>query len=112
MSDAMKMNHETIGVLSQGIDPRSMADIVWEAYSKLEHAIILIKLDLGDESSQRQESSEEDPVEVGGLLVKASDSLVNALDNLGSDLRKALMDARLARNALRFALFHIEKGNF
>jgi len=111
MSDAMKMSDEAISMLSKGIDPISMADIVWEAYSKLEHAVILLKLDFGDEFSQRQESLE-DPIEVGGLLVKASDGLANALDNLGSDLREALTDARLARDALRSALFHIKKGNF
>jgi len=112
MNDALKMSNEAISKLSKGIDPASMADMVWEAYSKLEHAVILLKLDLGDESSQRQESLKEDPLDIGGLLVKASDSLANALDNLSSDFHEALMDARSARDALRSTLIHIKKGNF
>jgi len=112
MSDAVRINDEAISMLSQGINPMSIADIVWEAYSKLEHAIILLKLDLGDEFSQRQKSSEEDPFDIGGLLVKASDNLVNALNKIGSDLHEALMNARSARDALKLTLSHIERGNF
>jgi len=111
MSDAMRISDEAIMIFSQGIDPMNISDIVWKAYSKVEHAIILLKLDLGDEFSQRQESLEEDPLDIGGLLVKASDSLVNALSNLSSDFHEALMDARLARDALKLALSHLERGN-
>ena len=111
MSDAMKINDEAISNLSQGINPVSISDMVWEAYSKVEHAIILLKLDLGDEFGQRQESLEEDPFDIGGLLVKASDNLVNALNNLSSNLHEALMNARLARDALKLALSYLGRGN-
>ena len=112
MSDAMRINDKAIMIFSQGINPVSIVDMIWEAYSKVEHAIILLKLDLNDEFGQRQESLEEDPFDIGGLLVKASDSLANALNKISSDLHEALMDARLARNSLKLALSHIERGNF
>ncbi|MCP8320727.1 MAG: hypothetical protein H3Z52_07280 [archaeon] len=110
MSDAMRINDEAIVMFSKGIDPMNIVDMVWEAYSKVEHAIILLKLDLGDEFGQRQESLDEDPLDIGGLLVKASDSLVNSLNKISSDLHEALMDARLARNSLKLALSNLEKG--
>ncbi|MCP8316317.1 MAG: hypothetical protein H3Z51_05575 [archaeon] len=110
MSDAMRINDEAIVMFSKGIDPMNIVDTVWEAYSKVEHAIILLKLDLGDEFGQRHESLDEDPFDIGGLLVKASDSLVNSLNKISSDLHEALMDARLARNSLKLALSNLEKG--
>ncbi|MGQ9469365.1 MAG: hypothetical protein ACUVTD_06015 [Nitrososphaerales archaeon] len=112
MSDAMRINDEAIMIFSQGINQMSMADMLWGAYSKVEHAIALLKLDIGNEFGQRQEPFEEDPFDTGGLLVKASDSLANALNKITSDLHEALMDARSARDALKLALFHLEKGNF
>ena len=111
MNDAMRINDKAIMKFSQGIDPVSISDMVWEAYSKVEHAIILLKLDLGDEFGQRQESLEEDPFDIGGLLVKASDNLVNALNKISSDLHRALMDARLARDALKLTLSYLGRGN-
>jgi len=110
MSDAMRISDEAIVMFSKGIDPMNIVDTVWEAYSKVEHAIILLKLDLGDEFGQRHESLDEDPFDIGGLLVKASDSLVNSLNKISSDLHEALMDARLARNSLKLALSNLEKG--
>ena len=113
MSDAIKINDEAIVMFSKRIDSVNMADRVWEAYSKLEHAIILLKLDLSDEFIQRQGYLEEDdPFDVGGLLVKASDSLINALNKIDSDLYEALINARLARDALRLVLSRLKKGNF
>ncbi|MEM2955249.1 MAG: hypothetical protein QXM25_00845 [Nitrososphaerales archaeon] len=110
INSAVRINDEAIMIFSKSSNPMSIADMVWEAYSKLEHAIILLKLDLGVEFSQRQESLE-DPSDVGGLLVKASDNLVNALNKMDSDLHEVLMNSRSAREALKLALFQIEKGN-
>lgn len=112
MNDAIRINDEAIMMFSKGNDSISIADMIWKAYSKLEHAIILLKLDLSDEFIQRQESLEEDPFDVGGLLVKASDSLTNALNKIDSNLHEALISARSARDALRSALFHLKNGNF
>jgi hypothetical protein len=110
INSAIRINDEAIMIFSKSSNPMNIADMVWEAYSKLEHAIILLKLDLGVEFSQRQESLE-DPSDVGGLLVKASDNLVNALNKMDSDLHEVLMNSRSARDALKLALFQIEKGN-
>ncbi len=110
INSAVRINDEAIMIFSKSSNPTSIADMVWEAYSKLEHAIILLKLDLGVEFSQRQESLE-DPSDVGGLLVKASDNLVNALNKMDSDLHEVLMNSRSARDALKLALSQIEKGN-
>ncbi|MEM3069271.1 MAG: hypothetical protein QXH58_05105 [Nitrososphaerales archaeon] len=110
INSAVRINDEAIMIFSKSSNPMSIADMVWEAYSKLEHAIILLKLDLGVEFSQRQESLE-DPSDVGGLLVKASDNLVNALNKMDSDLHEVLMNSRSARDALKLALSQIEKGN-
>ncbi|MEM2873188.1 MAG: hypothetical protein QXD82_03350 [Nitrososphaerales archaeon] len=110
INSAVRINDEAIMIFSKSSNPMSIADMVWEAYSKLEHAIILLKLDLGVEFSQRQESLE-DPSDVGGLLVKASDNLVNALNKMDSDLHGVLMNSRSARDALKLALSQIEKGD-
>ncbi|MGB9659380.1 MAG: hypothetical protein ACPLY9_02485 [Nitrososphaerales archaeon] len=110
INSAIRINDEAIMIFSKSSNPMNIADMVWEAYSKLEYAIILLKLDLGVEFSQRQESLE-DPSDVGGLLVKASDNLVNALNKMNSDLHEVLMNSRSARDALKLALFQIEKGN-
>ncbi len=110
INSAVRINDEAIMIFSKSSNLTSIANMVWEAYSKLEHAIILLKLDLGVEFSQRQESLE-DPSDVGGLLVKASDNLVNALNKMDSDLHEVLMNSRSARDALKLALSQIEKGN-
>lgn len=110
INSAVRINDEAIMIFSKSSNLKSIANMVWEAYSKLEHAIILLKLDLGVEFSQRQESLE-DPSDVGGLLVKASDNLVNALNKMDSDLHEVLMNSRSARDALKLALSQIEKGN-
>ncbi|MEM3437474.1 MAG: hypothetical protein QXP55_02920 [Nitrososphaerales archaeon] len=112
INDTIRVNDKAIMMLSKGDDSKSIADIVWEAYSKLEHAIILLKLDLGDESIQRQESLEENCFDVGGLLVKASDNLINTLNKIDSDLIEVIRNARLARDALRLVLSQLKKSNF
>ncbi|MCP8306872.1 MAG: hypothetical protein H3Z49_07215 [archaeon] len=111
IEDALKMSDEAIMVVSKGRNLMSMADTVWEAYSKVEHSIILLKLDLEDELSQGQKTLEKDSPDVGALLVKTSDSLTDALDNLdSSDLHEALKDSRMARDALKLVLSHLRRG--
>jgi len=108
MSEAMKMGNEAIEAFSQGRDSKDMVDTVWESYRRVEHAIILIRLSIGDEYAPDIESLG-DSSDVGGLLVKASDALSEAISGLDSDLNKALRKARVARDALRSVLSRFKK---
>lgn len=111
IGDALKMSDEAILAISKGHNLMNIADTVWKTYSKVEHSIILLKLDLENELGQEQENLERDGPDLGALLVKTSDSLTDALDNLdSSDLHEALKDARMARDALKLVLSSLRRG--
>ncbi|NWG08927.1 MAG: hypothetical protein HXX80_01205 [Nitrososphaerales archaeon] len=103
MNEAMKMCNESIVEFSQGRDSKDVVDTVWESYRRVEHAIILIRLSIGDEYAPDRESLE-DSSDIGGLLVKASDALSEAIGRLDSDLNEVLRKARVSRDALRSVL--------
>ncbi|MEM3383154.1 MAG: hypothetical protein QXL52_03140 [Nitrososphaerales archaeon] len=112
INDAIRINDKAIMMLSKGNDIINLADKVWEAYSKLECAIILLKLNLDNDSTQDKEfqgSLKENCFDVGGLLVRAYDALTNTLDKIDSDLITTLMNTRLARDSLRLVLSRLKK---
>ncbi|MGQ9718339.1 MAG: hypothetical protein ACUVWK_00560 [Nitrososphaerales archaeon] len=108
MNEAMKMSNAAIEAFSQGRDSKEVVDTVWESYRRVEHAIILIRLSVGDEYSPDRESLK-DSSDIGGLLVNASDALSEAIGRLDSDLNEVLRKARVARDALRSVLYRFKK---
>jgi len=109
VKEAVKKLDDVISEVLKGQSYKNLTKGIWEIYSKVEYAIVLLKLHLRQERPGKLLNKKKD-VEIKFSLAKASDNLTHALDKISSgEYSVALESARSARDVLRDVLTSIRK---
>ena len=110
LRDSVRLTAEARGHLLGGKALEEVEPTIWEAYSRVEYAIFLIKLETDPEPCSRRAGSKVSERDPGKIVTLVENELGAAVQSsVRSDLIGALSTARTARDHLRSLLVEARK---
>lgn len=111
MDASTRIMREIISSIASGADAAELANKIWEAHSKIECAILFLKLEAGVEEPGRPPSPRSHSEDAKSRLVLAEDCASEAREAaVKGDHPKALERARKARDTLREVLLQLRRS--
>ena len=102
LNEAQQILNEVITQVSISREPHSLSTEIWQAFSKIEYSVLLLKLHLKDENPGQLVKPPKLSEGLRDELVRAADLVSRALLDIRQEsYGNALLHARQARDILR-----------